>query len=447
MPTGPDRHSLFVRTRLFTAALVAIACQRRSPPPHHSSPIVAAPVAAPSTPVRPVAAWTDLLTIPVPAASTPLEVAVHVPARLDLRRPVHAVVYFHGGGECAAEFTWAGAFEQRLCHRPPGRGDGWAFSALHDVAHTNTVFVVPQLHTGRDGGLARPGGFRVMLSAVAREVAARAGAPPFAFAGTVLAAQSLGGPVLLDALAFADVAANVRAVFLFDTLGARPEVLIRWWKSSPDHHLVIAYGGVHGAAALAHAVVDGTRPHAPGALVTRVGDFTRDLARAPMVVFPTALPHHLVSHPYFTKSLAALGLPTRDLVEPWELAPDSTTTLAVGASVEGQLPEGDARRSRDYAIALATGQCVDLTLTGGRARWEPRDRLDPRLQLFVDGHRVLDDDDGVGADHPGTERFDSRARWCASAAQTLVARASSRTGAWHGGAFTLAVRSSVATVQ
>lgn len=448
MPLRPPRR----RALVAIVAASVLACRAREPPPRRPAHAPISTAAVAPSPAVPGAAWTSSLIVPIAAASTPLEITVHVPAHLDLRRPIHAVVFFHAATVCAAEFTWPGEFDRRLCHRSPGRSAGWGFAALHDIAHTNTVFVVPQLHSGRDGALGRAGAFHIMLDAVARHVTAHldASAPPLRFAGTVLAAHSLGGHTLLDTLAFPDVARDVRAVLLYDTVGDRANVLLRWWNAPAGptpRRLVIAYGGVRSAGVLARAVLAATRHRPAGTLVTRVGDLTRDLTQHPMVVMSTTLAHGFVPYPYFTKSLATLGLPTRDVLEPWEVTtPHAPTAITVGSVVEGRLLppdalEGETRRYRDYALTLPAGACVDVTLTGGPARWEPRGMLDTRLQFFVDGARVLDDDDGIGVDAPGRERFDSRGRWCAPAATRLLVRASSRLGCWHGGAFTLSVRS------
>ncbi len=365
---------------------------------------------------------------------------------------MHAVVFFHAATVCAAECVWAGAYDRRLCHRSSGPTEGWAFSALHDLAHTNTVLVVPQLHSGRDSALGRSGGFTTMLDAVARHVSAHLdpAAPPLRFAGTVLAAHSLGGRTLQRVLAFPDVAHDVRAVLLYDSLADRPEVLLSWWQApSPGapRRLLTLHAGVRAAATLAQGLVAATRHRPPGTLVTRIGDLTRDLREHPMVAAPSRMPHEPIAAFYFTKSLAALGLPTRNVSEPWESAPPrSPVPIAMGATVHDRLlppdsGEGEARRYRDYALTLPVAACADITLTGGEAQWSPRGHLDTRLQVFVGGARVLDDDDGVGASAPGSERFDSRVRWCATeAATTAVLRASSRLGSWSGGAFTLDVR-------
>lgn len=111
--------------------------RRRDEPPRPVKPLLSLHAL-----VAIVGLWISSLTVPIAAASTPLELAVHVPARLDPRRPVHSATV------CAAEFTWPGEFDRRLCHRAPCRKTALQFAPMprHDRP-TATARCVPRAST------------------------------------------------------------------------------------------------------------------------------------------------------------------------------------------------------------------------------------------------------------------------------------------------------------
>jgi hypothetical protein len=96
-------------------------------------------------------------------------VIVHAPAGFDARAPLQLVVFLHGLHGCVSVLLARG-----MAHCGPGAPDseGWDLARFHDQAHTNTLFVVPQLgymkRDGRPGKFAHPGGFRDFLEELLR---------------------------------------------------------------------------------------------------------------------------------------------------------------------------------------------------------------------------------------------------------------------------------------
>jgi hypothetical protein len=91
-------------------------------------------------------------------------VIVHAPTPFDGRAPLKLVVFLHGYSGCIPVLMGRG--ESRCRANEPAR-EGWDLGAFHDAAHTNTLFVVPQLaymkRDGRPGAFAEQGAFRAFL--------------------------------------------------------------------------------------------------------------------------------------------------------------------------------------------------------------------------------------------------------------------------------------------
>jgi hypothetical protein len=120
-------------------------------------------------------------------------VIVHAPATFDARAPLQLVVYLHGFSGCIPVLMARG--ESRCRANDPTR-EGWDLGAFHDAAHTNTLFVVPQLaymkRDGRPGAFAKPGVFRAFLEEL--------------LSGPL--AKPLGGPRTLSDVARIDLLAH-----------------------------------------------------------------------------------------------------------------------------------------------------------------------------------------------------------------------------------------------
>lgn len=91
-------------------------------------------------------------------------VIVHAPAGFDPHAPLQLVVFLHGYSGCVNVLMGRG---EVACKPGEAPREGWDLGRYHDAAHTNTLFVVPQLaymkRDGRPGAFAQPGGFRAFL--------------------------------------------------------------------------------------------------------------------------------------------------------------------------------------------------------------------------------------------------------------------------------------------
>jgi hypothetical protein len=96
-------------------------------------------------------------------------VIVHAPAGFDPRAPLQLVVFLHGYSGCVSVLMGTGPSS---CRPGAATVPGWDLARYHDAAHTNTLFVVPQLaylkRDGRPGRFARAGGFRRFLEELVR---------------------------------------------------------------------------------------------------------------------------------------------------------------------------------------------------------------------------------------------------------------------------------------
>jgi hypothetical protein len=94
---------------------------------------------------------------------------VHAPAGFDARAPLKLVIFLHGLRGCASVLMGHG---QVRCGPGAALEEGWDLAGYHDQAHTNTLFVVPQLaymkRDGRPGRFGQPGGFRDFLEELLR---------------------------------------------------------------------------------------------------------------------------------------------------------------------------------------------------------------------------------------------------------------------------------------
>jgi hypothetical protein len=96
-------------------------------------------------------------------------VIVHAPAGFDPRAPLQLVVFLHGYSGCVSVLMGTGPSR---CRPGAATVTGWDLARHHDAAHTNTLFVVPQLaylkRDGRPGRFAQVGGFRRFLDELVR---------------------------------------------------------------------------------------------------------------------------------------------------------------------------------------------------------------------------------------------------------------------------------------
>jgi hypothetical protein len=420
-----------------------LGCSRSSPS-HEAT--MATPVPTPPeagdgapTPWRPRDAWTAATVLrdpPVPLAPGVTGIVAHSPHGFDPSQPLHLVLFFHGSDQCVAQIAMAGDVVCRPGRRPEvGAGLAWR----HDDVGTMSLFAAPQFVLwggGTPGRTVEPGYFRTMVDELLGETLAPGlGAPKTIadVADITLVGHSAGHLPVMSILDRGDLDDLVRNVILIDALyDGATESYARWlergWARGQTRKLVAIYGpwgrNVESGRALAGRA---ERQHAGSAVIDPPGalaDAVRDHA-----VTVKAWPH--VEHAWMLfltmpKALAGLGLPPRDVFPPRQLAPWTKSTpqpLAVGELREGTLDEGDPRlengaRIDDYALDLAAGQRVEVTLAGGRSFTEPCCALDVLAELRgPDGRVLASDDDGGGG-------FDAKVEALAPVAGSYVVRVS-----------------------
>jgi hypothetical protein len=140
---------------------------------------------------------------------------VHAPAGFDARAPLKLVIFLHGLRGCASVLMGRGPVS---CGPGGAVDEGWDLAGHHDLAHTNTLFIVPQLaymkRDGRPGRFGRPGGFRDFLEELLRGP----------LAGPLGGARSLADVARIDLVAHS--AGYQTALAILERGGIEP-VLIR----------------------------------------------------------------------------------------------------------------------------------------------------------------------------------------------------------------------------
>jgi hypothetical protein len=171
-------------------------------------------------------------------------VIVHAPAGFDAHAPLQLVVFLHGLRGCVTVLM-----SQGMAHCGPGtpEQEGWDLGRAHDQAHTNTLFVVPQLadakrREDRPGRFARPGGFRDFLEELLRGPLAG----PLGSARTLadvsridLVAHSAGYQTALAILEHGGIeASRIHSLVLLDALYAETERFAKYIESRDGLRLV-----------------------------------------------------------------------------------------------------------------------------------------------------------------------------------------------------------------
>jgi hypothetical protein len=121
-------------------------------------------------------------------------------------------------------------------------------------------------------------------------------------------------------------------------------------------------------------------------------------------------------------------------------APDATpsyaTPLAVGSTLEASLERGDTRLddgalADDYALSLAYGQTVTISVRGGPALAAPDTTLETTLAVLFNGEVVAQNSAGP--------RGQRTLVFAAPAEGTFIVRVASRSGTFEEGRYTLRV--------
>jgi hypothetical protein len=149
-------------------------------------------------------------------------VIVHAPPGFDARGPLHLVIFLHGYSGCVPVLMARG---EGRCRPQDPPTEGWDLGSYHDAAHTNTLFVVPQLalmqRNGRPGTFAQRDGFRAFLEELlSGPISEQLGGPRTLadVASLHLVAHSAGYQTALAILERGGVAGLVKSVVLFDAL-------------------------------------------------------------------------------------------------------------------------------------------------------------------------------------------------------------------------------------
>jgi hypothetical protein len=147
---------------------------------------------------------------------------VHAPPGFDARGRLHLVIFLHGYSGCVPVLMARG--EGRCRPQDPPR-EGWDLGSYHDAAHTNTLFVVPQLalmqRNGRPGTFAQRDGFRAFLEELLSGPLSEqlGGSRTLADVASLhLVAHSAGYQTALAILERGGVTDLVKSVVLFDAL-------------------------------------------------------------------------------------------------------------------------------------------------------------------------------------------------------------------------------------
>jgi hypothetical protein len=169
-------------------------------------------------------------TPPHPPGDAP-DLVVHVPARLDLARPVHAAVFLHGFSCCARALV---SDEPVPCYSRGPSGQAYGLAARHDATATNSLLVVPQLamlaRDARAPRLARTGGFDALMQAAYGVAEAHVGRA-VSRGRVLLVAHSAGYRAAADILSQPVRPAELGGVLLLDALYARWDDFARFVRA------------------------------------------------------------------------------------------------------------------------------------------------------------------------------------------------------------------------
>jgi hypothetical protein len=241
-------------------------------------------------------------------------VIVHAPAGYDASAPLELVVYLHGYLGCVSVLMGQGAAR---CDPKSPQTEGWALGRVHDAAHTNTLFVVPQLafmkRDGSPGRLGRPGGFRDFLEELLRGPLAGPLGAPRALSDVKridLVAHSGGYRAALAILEQSGLSASqIHSVVLLDALYAETDRFARYVERRGSSLQLVVISLPNAGPAREAAVLERRLRRSIGAEhVTSVdpngiGDA---VARFPIVFARGTPPHRLVPATHLSEVIAAL---------------------------------------------------------------------------------------------------------------------------------------------
>lgn len=239
---------------------------------------------------------------------------MHAPAGFDARRPLTLVVFLHGYTGCVPVLMGKG--ETHCRPQDPAR-EGWDLGAHHDAAHTNTLFVVPQLalmqRNGRPGRFGDRGGFRAFLQELlAGPISQQLGSPRTLanVAGLHLVAHSAGYQTALAILERGEVSRLIKSLVLLDALYGETPRFARYVEAH-------AASGLHFVSIY---LEQGTPRRENQALLRRLryslgaervataeaSDLATTVAEHPIVIASGTPPHRLLPATHLAELLRAL---------------------------------------------------------------------------------------------------------------------------------------------
>ena len=239
---------------------------------------------------------------------------VHAAPGFDGRAPLQLVVFLHGLHGCVTLLMADGP-----AHCGPGapETEGWDLARFHDSAHTNTLFVVPQLaymkRDGRPGKFARPGGFRDFLEELLRGPLAG----PLGAAHTLadvsridLVAHSAGYQTVLAILEHGGIeASRIRSIVLLDALYAETDRFAKYVEAHRTGLHLVVISLPNGVPARESTVLERRLRRSLGAEhVTSVdpNGIGEAIVRYPIVFARGTPPHRLVPATHLSEVLSAL---------------------------------------------------------------------------------------------------------------------------------------------
>jgi hypothetical protein len=231
------------------------------------------------------------------------------------------VVFLHGYSGCVSVLMGHGPSR---CYPTSEPQPGWDLGARHDDAHTNTLFIVPQLafmkRSGRAGAFARDGVFRAFLEELLRDTLVKelGGSRTLAdVASLTLVAHSAGYETTLAILQHGRVSELVRSVVLFDALYGEADAYADYIEAHAGSGLRVIALHLGGAATYRNdrhlyrrlkrrlgterVAWTATQPELEAALAA--------LAEHPIVIGAATPPHRLVPEHHLAQVLRALRPP------------------------------------------------------------------------------------------------------------------------------------------
>jgi hypothetical protein len=239
---------------------------------------------------------------------------VHAAAGFDPRRPLHLVVFLHGYNGCVTVLMAHGEVQ---CRPGDPKVEGWDLGSYHAAAHTNTLFVVPQLalnkRDGRPGRFGLQGEFRAFLKELlAGPLTGLLGGPRSLseIASVDLMAHSGGYQTALAILEHGALGDLIKSVVLFDAL----------YGEGPRFADYIEAHAATGLRFVSIALANGIPAHENELLLARLratigndrvatsdaAHLVQAIAAHPIVIASGTPPHRLVPANHLAEVLRAL---------------------------------------------------------------------------------------------------------------------------------------------